>query len=171
MLIMKAQDKIKSLTFIGAMTMLALAASAPVQARNNIEITDGKGETVVVKQGLLGNNTYAVQDRLGNKVVSQKGIFGSKSKGVSILGNTVETKRGLFGNKSYSGTTMLGDKIETKRSWFGLGPRKTTVDLSGVSGLASQLVKKRSTTAAAPVPDVSVSADTSLPPLDNQVQP
>lgn len=168
---MKAQDK-TNLTFVCAMTMLALASSQSAQARNNIELTDGKGETVVVKQGLFGNNTYAVQDRLGNKVVSKKGIFGTKAKGVSILGNTVETKKGLFGSKTYSGTTILGDKFETKRTWFGLGPRKTTVDLSGVSGLASQLVKKRSTTAAAPVApaDAAVTTTEPVPPLDNAPQ-
>jgi hypothetical protein len=167
MLTMKAQDK-TNLTFICAVIVFANAASQAAQARNNIELTDGKGETVVVKQGLFGNNTYAAQDRLGNKVVSKKGLFGTKSKGVSILGNTVETKKGLFGSKSYSGTTILGDKFETKRTWFGLGPRKTTVDLSGVSTLANQLVKKRSTTAAAPVSvtDPTTASDATVPPLD-----
>lgn len=68
---MKAQDK-TNLTFICAVIVFANAASQAAQARNNIELTDGKGETVVVKQGLFGNNTYAAQDRLGNKVVSKK---------------------------------------------------------------------------------------------------
>lgn len=164
---MKAQDK-TNLTFICAVILFASATSQAAQAGNNIELTDGKGEALVVKQDLFGNNTYAAQDRLGNKVVSKKGLFGTKSKGVSILGNTVETKTGLFGGKSYSGTTILGDKFETKRTWFGLGPRKTTVDLSGVSSLASQLLKKRSTTASAPVSkaELATTNEATVPQLE-----
>lgn len=131
---------------LGFLTTALNASAACALDLDNFEITNGK-EKLQVNQGLFGNKSYSAEDRLGNKIESKKGWFGNSSKEVSLLGNSVETKKGLFGSKSYKGTTILGDKIESKRSWFGFGPRRTKVDVSGVSALAGQLINRHRTSA------------------------
>lgn len=127
---------------IVSLVSLTCLLSVPASFANNFVIGDGKGEQVVVKQGWFGNQTFVAKDRLGNGVKSKKGIFGTEEKGAAILGNQVEVKKGLFGGKTYKASTILGDSVETKKNWFGY--RTTKVDLSGVSGLAGQLLHKKS---------------------------
>lgn len=122
--------------------VLAFSLAPQSQAKNNVEVVSGKGESLEVRDGLFGSK-IKVQDRFGNKVESGSGWFGSNKKEVKVLGNSFETKKGIFGGRSYKATSILGDKIETKRTWFGLGPRKTTVDLSGVSAVAGSLLKSK----------------------------
>lgn len=128
-------------TFLFAALAFATIGSAEAQG-NNVAVKSGGGETLEMKSGWFGRDSIKVQDRFGNKLENSKGWLSDK-KEVKVLGNSLEAKKGLFGQKSYKATSILGDKIETKRTWFGLGPRKTTVDLSGVSSVAGQLIKKK----------------------------
>lgn len=130
-------------TFLFAALAFATIGSAEAQG-NNVTVKSGGGETLEMKSGWFGRDSIKVQDRFGNKLENSKGWL-SRKKEVKVLGNSLEEKKGLFGQKSYKATSILGDKIETKRSWFGLGPRQTTVDLSGVSSVAGQLIKKKQT--------------------------
>lgn len=126
--------------------VLAFSLAPESQAKNNVEVVSGKGESLEVRDSLFGSK-LKVQDRFGNKVESGSGWFGTSKKEVKVLGNSFETKKGILGGKSYKATSILGDKIETKRTWFGLGPRKTTVDLSGVTSVAGSLLKSKKTDA------------------------
>lgn len=129
------KGRFASLVSISCCLLTASAACA-----NNLEVGDGQGEQLVIKQGWFGNNTIIAKDRLGNGVKSKKGLFGNEEKGAALLGNQVEVKKGIFGQKTYKASTILGDSIETKKNWFGW--RTTKVDLRGVSGLAGQLLHK-----------------------------
>jgi hypothetical protein len=139
----KTKSKPKIKTFIVAALAFATIGSAEAQG-NNVTVKSGGGETLEMKSGWFGRDSIKVQDRFGNKLENSKGWL-SRKKEIKVLGNSVEEKKGLFGQKSYKATSILGDKIETKRTWLGLGPRKTTVDLSGVSSIANQLIKKKQT--------------------------
>lgn len=119
------------------------------QAGSDFQVQSGKGEEVHIKQGVLGTNTFKVQDRIGDKIEHKSGWFGTGKTEVKVLGNGVETKKGLFGRKT-TVTTMFGDKVETRKTWFGLGPRKTTMNLSGTSNMIGQLLGKKASVTDAP---------------------
>jgi hypothetical protein len=124
-------------------SVIASTANLDVLARSgDIQVKSGQGEEFKVKHSLFGRKNIVVQDRLGDQIEHQTGLVGSKAK-VQILGNGYESKTGIFGNKSYKISTILGDKVETKKTWFGLGRRKTTVDLSGTTGLVNQVLQTK----------------------------
>jgi hypothetical protein len=124
--------------------VLTIFSVSTAQAKsNNFTLNNGSGESLSVKNGLLGGQTTAIKDRLGNTVEKKNGWFGSKSTKVKALGNSYETKKGWFGQKTTTTTTILGDKIETKKGWF--GKRHTTVDVSGTSKLIGNFLSKSKT--------------------------
>ena len=128
-----------------ALLVSVIASTANLDAlaqSGDIQVKSGQGEEFNVKHSLFGRKNIVVQDRLGDKIEHQTGLVGSKAK-VQILGNGYESKTGIFGNKSYKISTILGDKVETKKTWFGLGRRKTTVDLSGTTGLVNQVLQTK----------------------------
>jgi hypothetical protein len=119
--------------------MLSLFGGAAVYAGNDWTIKDGKGEEFSIKHGWFGKKQLKVQDRLGNKLESKKGLLGGKETQVEILGNQYKHKKGLWGGSQIEGRSILGDKITTKKGWF--GRRKTTVEVSGVSAAIGSLLK------------------------------
>ncbi|MBA4077976.1 MAG: hypothetical protein C0508_23305 [Cyanobacteria bacterium PR.023] len=124
-------------------SVIASTANLDALARSgDIQVKSGQGEELKVKHSLFGRKNIVVQDRLGDQIEHQTGLVGSKAK-VQILGNGYESKTGILGNKSYKISTILGDKVETKKTWFGLGRRKTTVDLSGTTGLVNQVLQTK----------------------------
>ncbi len=146
------------------------AAMPSCFALDSWEFKTGKGESVIVKKGLFGTKAIKVQDRLGNSYESDKSFLGRKKNKVSFFGNGVSVEKNILGKNNVSGATILGDKIETKRSWFGLGPRRTTVDISGVTNLAEQfLTNKKSPSNGTSPPLPGVQSDIGLrTDLDNQ---
>lgn len=133
----------KSIFATVALSISVVATSPCAFALDTWEFKTGKGESVVVKKGIFGTKTIRLQDRLGNGYESDKSFLGKKKNAVSILGNGVSVEKNIFGRSSIKGSSLFGDKIETKRSWFGLGPRRSSVDISGVTGLAEKLLTKR----------------------------
>jgi hypothetical protein len=109
-----------------------------------LDIRTGFGEEIYVKHGLLGNEETAARDRLGDQYVNKKGILGGEDKAVNVFGNRYVKHRGAFGlgGTTVQASSILGDKIYSKKGFLGLGPRQTTVDLSGVSSVAQQLIGK-----------------------------
>ncbi len=129
---------------LAAVSFSIIVPAPAAQARSgDITIETGKGEAFEVKHNLFGQRSFAVQDRLGNKIANEKGLFGNSKVEVGLLGNEYERKKNIFGSKSIKASDMFGDKIESKKSWFGLGRRKTTINLSGTTGLINQALAKR----------------------------
>jgi hypothetical protein len=119
---------------LGFATLSVQNAQAKAQ---DLSITNGKGEEIVIKSG----RSKVIKDRFGNGYASKKGWFRKNEKDVSILGNQYKSKKGLLGGSKTEATTILGDKVVSKKGWFGLGRRKTTVDLSGTTQAVEQLLK------------------------------
>lgn len=120
-----------------------ISATPASLALDTWEFKTGKGESVLVKKGLFGTKTVRMKDRLGNGFEFDNSFLGSKKNSVNFFGNGVSVEKNILGRSSIQGSTMLGDKIETKRSWFGLGPRRTSIDASGVTNLAEKLLTKK----------------------------
>ncbi len=131
------------LAFAAVSFSIIVPAPAADAKSGDITIETGKGEAFEVKHNLFGQRSFAVQDRLGNKIANEKGLFGNSKVEVGLLGNEYERKKNIVGSKSIKASDMFGDKIESKRSWFGLGRRKTTINLSGTTGLINQALSKR----------------------------
>jgi len=152
--------------------VVASLYSAPAsQARSgDITIETGKGEALELKHNLFGQRSFAVQDRLGNKISNEKGLFGNSKVGVGLLGNEYERKKNIFGSKSIKASDMFGDKIESKRSWFGLGRRKTKINLSGTTGLINQaLARKLGKNDQILTPDVDADLNLKAPELNSDI--
>ncbi|HEY9776894.1 MAG TPA: hypothetical protein V6C81_24230 [Planktothrix sp.] len=130
-------------------TIVMIGSAAAALAHDDdrpgsLDIRSGYGEEIYLKHGLLGNKETAVKDRLGDEYVNKKGILGGEDKSVNVFGNGYEKHRGIFGlgGTKVEAQTMLGDKMYSHKTFFGLGPRQTTVDLSGVSSVAQGLIGK-----------------------------
>lgn len=120
---------------------LVLAVSLmPAAQAQNWSIKTGSGDEITIKNGIFGNKSKVVKDRLGNKYESSRGLFGGTGTEVSLLGNTYSTKKGLFGTREIEAQSILGDSIKTKKGWL-LGRRTTTVDARGVTGLIGAAIK------------------------------
>lgn len=125
------------------LTCLLASQFAPALARgNDLTIKSGFGEELTIENGFFGRKKRKVKDRMGNSVEHDTGLFGTKQTSVNALGNSFSRKKGLFGGSQIEGSTILGDKVTTKKGLF--GRRKTTVDLSGVSGAIQGLVRSQS---------------------------
>lgn len=150
-----------------AMAAIFVSASgASVYARgNDWNLTDGKGESVTIKNGFFGRKDAKIQDRLGDGVRTKRGLFGSKETDVSVLGNQFQQKKGWFGSSDVKGKDILGDTITTKKGLFG---RRTTVNVAGASNLIEGLVGKHKNApapASIPRPDSKDTTAGELTPL------
>ncbi len=112
-------------------------SSAGLARGNDWTVTDGSGEQVKIKHGFWGRTDSEVKDRLGDKFVQKKGLFGSKETEVNVLGNQFARKRGWLGGSDIKGQDILGDSVTTKKGFF--GRRTTTVNLSGASNALQAL--------------------------------
>lgn len=146
-------------------------ASCPGYAwGDNFTIKTGFGDEITVKKGVLGRAEKVVTDRLGDKYVQKKGMFGGTTTEVNLLGNKLKKTKGWFGGSTIEGSTILGDTVTTKKGWF--GRKTTTVDVSGVTSLVQSLLSK----SKQPEPSTSGGApsglSTELPPeLSDPVTP
>lgn len=113
----------------------------------NISLKSGGGEELTYKKGLLGSSKVVVKDRIGNKYEKKKGMFGSRSKEVSLLGNKYKSEHGLLGDKA-EGRTFFGDTVTVKKGKW--GRRSTEVDLSGVMGVVKGVMGAKEPFADAP---------------------
>ncbi len=142
--------------------LLSMSSSLSALARgNDLTITTGHGEELQIKNGFFGRKNVEIKDRLGDKYVQKKGLFGSKETSVNLLGNQVQKKKGWFGGSDISGQDILGDKVTTKKGIF--GRRTTTVDVSGAASVIQNLFSDKKPLSQLP-----------KPPLDargNQVDP
>jgi hypothetical protein len=103
---------------------------------DNYTVTTGYGDGIKVQQGPLGKQTV-IQDRLGDKYVHEKGVFG-ENQAVNVLGNKYMKHKGVGGTQ-LEASDMFGDKIESRKALHGFGRRQTDVNLSGVTGIAQGL--------------------------------
>lgn len=147
---------IKAVSILSIVLAFGFSNVTAAQAQvSNWNIKTGFGDEITIKNGIFGNKTKVVKDRLGNKYESKKGILGNTETGVSLLGNSYSKKKGLFGTKETEVTSILGDSIKTKKGWF--GRRSTTIDASGVSNLIGSAIQgaKKKASGVGLVPDVS----------------
>jgi hypothetical protein len=124
---------------MAALALLSPMASADVP--RSLDIKSGFGEELYVKHGLLGTKDTEMKDRLGDSFKDKHGIL-SSDHDLNVLGNSYSKHHGLLSGNSVEMRSILGDRIESKKTFFGLGPRKTTVDLSGVSSIVQQIAGK-----------------------------
>jgi hypothetical protein len=120
---------------------LSFAPDARADKPGTLDVRTGFGEEVMVKHGLFGTTDTEVKDRLGDAYEDKNGLFSSE-QGVNFLGNSYVKHKGLLSGTTVEGRSIFGDRIESKKSFFGLGPRKTTVDLSGVGSIVQQVTNK-----------------------------
>lgn len=134
------------LSGLSGLAALAPALSAPA----DWTLSSGFGEEISVKQGWFGRREKVVKDRLGDQFIEKKGLFGSKTTEINLLGNKLKKKKSWFGQSQWEGSTILGDSVTSKKGLF--GRRKTEVDLSGVASALKALVGPRASTSAGSEP-------------------
>jgi hypothetical protein len=105
-----------------------------------VQVTDGQGDNLEIHQYPLGlGKGVQVQDKLGDSFGYKKGLFGiNRDTNAAILGNDLKIHHGLLGT-SVDGQSMFGDTVKSHK-FLKVGPRITTVNLQGMSGLASGLL-------------------------------
>ena len=169
-----------------ALISLTLSSSPALAGWGTLTMTDGAGEGVKYKHTLFGQKSMEAEDRLGDSYVHKRGLLGvNRETGASVLGNGFDVKHGLLSGKTYKAGDILGDSFKSKKMFFGLGPRNTTVDLHGMSGLVHGIMHRSDTPMQAfgGGPGASPSGATAgpdmqgpdprmdLPPQDAQQQP
>lgn len=123
----------------------------------------GSGDEITIKNGLFGNKTRVVKDRLGDKYVSKRGLLGNTDNEIGILGNSYSKKKGIFGTKETEVTTLFGDSLKTKKNIFGY--RSTQINAGGISSLVSSAIQGMRTKPMVPLHDPNLGAN---PPIGTQ---
>lgn len=124
--------------------VMGLVLASPAQALDlsgwgNTSLTTGSGDEITIKNGLFGSKTRVVKDRLGDKYVSKRGLFGNTEKEIGVFGNSYKKKKGIFGGRETEVTTIFGDSLKTKKNLFGY--RSTQIDAGGVTSLVSSAIQ------------------------------
>ncbi len=129
----------------------------------NTSLKTGSGDEITIKNGLFGNKTRVVKDRLGDKYVSKRGLLGNTDNEIGVFGNSYSKKRGIFGTKETEVKTLFGDSLKTKKNIFGY--RTTQVDASGLNSLVSAAIQGMRAKPMPPLHDSSLGA---IPPIGTQ---
>jgi hypothetical protein len=132
---------------VSACLLPLLLSSAASAHWGKTTITDGNGDGVQIQHHLLGQKDIRAQDMLGDGFVYKRGLFGmNKTEGASVLGNGIKIHHGLISGTSIEAQSMFGDKYDSHKV-FGIGPRNTTVNLHGVTSVASSIFGHRMSSA------------------------
>ena len=129
-----------------AVLSFSMVASAAEAKWGKLTVTDGAGDGFEMHQYPLGlGKGMQAQDALGDSFGYKKGLFGiNRTTEGSVLGNGLKIHHGLISGTSVDAQSMFGDKVKS-RKFLGIGPRITTVDLSGVHGVAANLLHHSAT--------------------------
>jgi hypothetical protein len=137
------------LSLAGVVLTSPVALAQPLGSQ--VDVKSGFGDEVYVKHGLLGTKDTEIRDRLGDGYTNKQGLF-SSDKGINVLGNSYTKHKGLLSGTTVEARSILGDRVESRKTFFGLGPRKTTVDFSGVGSVVEQLLGKNFASARSMMP-------------------
>ena len=121
--------------------VLAATFAIPISAQSwpiKVKVSDGDGETVEYKKGILGDRKTLVKDRIGDVYENSRGLFGiTNTQQIGVLGNGVKHHRGIIPWTSETDAhTMFGDSVKYKQNIFGF--RTANVDAHGISDLLSR---------------------------------
>lgn len=119
-----------------------IVLNGPAEAKwGKLTVTDGSGDGFEMHQYPLGlGKGFQAQDQLGDSFGYKKGLFGiNRTTEGSVLGNGVKIHHGLISGTSVDAQSMFGDTVKSHK-FLKIGPRITTVNLQGVSGLANSMM-------------------------------
>lgn len=129
-----------------------IVLNGPAEAKwGKLTVTDGSGDGFEMHQYPLGlGKGFQAQDQLGDSFGYKKGLFGiNRTTEGSVLGNGVKIHHGLISGTSVDAQSMFGDTVKSHK-FMKIGPRITTVNLQGVSGLANSMMHHSASPSFAP---------------------
>jgi hypothetical protein len=137
-----------TLVALGALAFLNGSAEAKW---GKLTVTDGSGDNLEMHSYPLGlGKGWQAQDQLGDSFGYKRGIFGiNKTTEGSVLGNNVKVHKGLISGTSVDAQDMFGDNVKSHK-FLKIGPRITTVNVQGISGLANSMMHHSATPTFAP---------------------
>ena len=140
---MNRKYAIYALATLVSCTLMARPANA---GWGKLTVTDGAGDGLEMHQYPLGlGKGMQAQDQLGDSFGYKKGLFGvNRTTEGSVLGNGLKIHHGLISGTSVDAQSMFGDTVKSHK-FLKIGPRITTVNLSGVHGVASSLLNHSAT--------------------------
>jgi hypothetical protein len=134
----------KKFYFLAGAIALSLLTGQKGQAFpwGKVTVTDGDGDQMEIKRGILGDKKTLVEDRYGDKFEKKQSLFGlTKTTQVEALGNGAKHHHGLFGTHHTEVHTMLGDSVSDNRNIFGW--HSVHVDAHGLSSFLDELDGKK----------------------------